>query len=301
MIGGGVILVVATIGMSLVQTDFLEQSHGEKRNEELISSLLDGDVEISILKEDIGEQLKVLNDLTLQKDRAEEIETVAGELHQLVRSNADLRLTLSEAEEAVVQAENLRKAYRSQMREWLWPQFANRPLENEDLVTRISYKDARIIRVDAAGLLVRHQSGVARIEVASLSPVFRGKLDLSISEAKQVMMEMMAQDLKLKKRRVKKEGEPSPADVETLLAKKLAKGKEKAFKLSDLISKADSAAADARYQERTSKNRSAPASLETWGARAARFERAALKYRNQLAEALIAVREMEPNFSVPGR
>lgn len=301
LIGGGVFLVIITVCMSLMQTGFLEESHGEKRNQELLSSMLDGDLELSFLKDEIDEEQRVLDEMVLKKKRAEAVLASVDELGQVIRLNEDLRLKISEAEEAVVDVEKEKQTYRSQMRSELWPRFVNQTLEDGHLVARNTYEGATISKVDAAGLMVRHKSGVSRIEVASLSSSFREKLDLSVVEAKQVMMEMLARDAKLKRRREKKPGAPTEAEVTAMLANELAKRTEKVNKLMDLIARSEAAASDARYQDRTSRSRSAPQSLETWAARAFRFERAALKYRNQLEEAISRVKEVDPAFIAPKR
>ena len=84
-------------------------------------------------------------------------------------------------------------------------------------------------------------------------------------------------------------------------AKTLAEGKEKVKKLLKLIAFADAEAANARSQDRRSRNRSAQGSLETWIQRANRFEQLAMNYRNQFSATVLAVREMEPRYKVPKR
>lgn len=299
LIGGGVFLVIITVCMSLMQTGFLEESNGKKRNQELVSAMLDGDLEISFLKEEIAEEQKILDAMLVKKHRAEEILESVGELEQAIRVNQDLRLELSNAEEAVVEEGKKMQAYRSQMRSELWSRFVNKPLEDDYLVSRNTFEGATILKVDAAGLLVRHKSGVSRIEVSSLSSSFRNKLDLSVVEARQVMMEMLAKDAKLKRRQEKKPGAPTEAELARMLSTELARRIERVNRLMELIVKSEAAAADARFHDRTSRSKSVPQTLETWAARALRFDQATMKYRNQLAEAVAKVREMDPAFVPP--
>ena len=118
------------------------------------------------------------------------------------------------------------------------------------------------------------------------------------------MADILIRDAMVKKSRTQRAaqaGQATAAEIDQIIAQRLAKGKEEVARYLDLILVAEETAQVARKNDRYSSNRSAPGSLETWEARAIRFQKAAGHYRIKLDEALTMVRTLEPSFRIQKR
>lgn len=302
LFGGGVFLVFMAMVFALLEGRYLSESTAGDSNGDLERQISRGERDLADVVEGMKFERKQLEKIEERQRAYEEVRLVEGELANLKRESADLQLKILGHEESIASLSEEHQQYRGRMREWLWPQYYGRELEAENVLGDLPYQGARITDVDAAGLKVRHSSGLARIPVSNLTFAFRNELDLSVGEAKEVMMKMLLRDARGKRERSKRPaGTPNEREIWREIEVRLKQGSERATKLSELIRRAKSEAVYSRNQDRISSVRSAPGSLETWAQRAKRFESAAMKYENQLAALNLAMRELDPSFVDPGR
>lgn len=304
LLGGGVFLVIGAVVLSLLESSYSGSAEAYNENQDLEDLVKRGQSQLAKVNVEIGIERDKLVRWEAELAKASESRRLEEELAGATSENADLTLAIAGLEEKIEDLESERVSYRGRMREWLWPKFINQELKEDDLLTSSGFKNAIISGIDAAGLMIRHQAGVARVPVAHLTPGFREKLDLNLEEASEMMAKIYASDARRRRdasERINEKIEPLEIRDDVEIDKDLARGKAKVIRLQKLIVTADAEAANARTQDRRSKNRSAPGSLETWIQRANRYEQLALKYRNQLAITVEALRELDPSYKVPGR
>jgi hypothetical protein len=293
VVGGVVLLVVVAVGFSALSDGLFEKTAAARLNEERAGRVHDLLIKVSRLKEDLAEQERYLGELDTKKEPFEEEKRLQVELEILQDEAADLALTATEEEDAIVEIGNEKRRYRGTVREEIWPRYLNQELEAKHLRGGVEFKNARISKIDAAGVTVKHASGVSRVEVLDLAPEFREKLDLSLTEARRVMTDLLLKDARGKQFRERqahqqRAGQPTAAEP-----------KDQVEKYFSLIRRADETARVARYNDRYSSSRSASGKLETWGARAVRFEGAAARYREQFSASVLDVRKLEPRYRPP--
>ena len=304
VVGGVVLLVVVAVGFSALSDGLFEKTAAARLNEERAGRVHDLLIKVSRLKEDLAEQERYLGELDTKKEPFEEEKRLQVELEILQDEAADLALTATEEEDAIVEIGNEKRRYRGTVREEIWPRYLNQELEAKHLRGGVEFKNARISKIDAAGVTVKHASGVSRVEVLDLAPEFREKLDLSLTEARRVMTDLLLKDARGKQFRERqaqqqRAGQPTAAELEVIFTRRLAETKDRVEKYFSLIRRADETARVARYNDRYSSSRSAPGKLETWGARAVRFEGAAARYREQFSASVLDVRKLEPRYRPP--
>ena len=114
------------------------------------------------------------------------------------------------------------------------------------------------------------------------------------------MMELYLKDAKMKASMKKKpvKDAPTELEIEAAMNDALRERKAKVWELADLVRKARVEIQRARHEDAYSSSRSVPASLESWRERANRFEVALARYQKNLGVALVAVRELEPDFEL---
>jgi hypothetical protein len=304
LFGGGVLLVFGAVVLSLMESSYSGAAASSNENQDLEDLLERGESQLAKVGVEIGIERKKLGRWEKQLAADREYRLLEDALGLASSKNADLILAVSKVEEEIGDLAAKRVSYQGRMRERLWPQFSNQELKEDFLLRSSEFKNAIITGVDAAGLMIRHQSGVARIPVAHLSLAFREKLDLNLEEATEMMLKIYSRDAKLRRGQEDRRGEgieTPEMKADAKRAKTLAEGKEKVAKLLKLIAFADAEAANARSQDRRSSSRSAPGSLETWTQRASRFEQVAMSYRNQFAATVLALRKMDPGNKGPLR
>ena len=273
----------------------------ESRSVELRAEIEENEEAIKWRKSRLIQKKKELHEKMELRGIAAEGQALAEALGQLETENADLAFAIADEQEAIAEAKERYRVYRKNVRRILWMKSENQELQAEDFLTGSPLKDARISKVDATGLLVRHQTGVTRVGVAHLSPALRERLDLSVEEAQAAMMALYLKDAKLKKAMNQKPrvDAPTEAEIEAMMISSLRERKEKAWKLADLARKARAEIQRSRHEDAYSTNRSVPASLETWRERTQRFEAALVRYQKNLGIAIEEVRELEPGFALP--
>ncbi len=304
LLGGGVFLVIGAVVLSLMESGYSGAAAASNENQDLEYLIERGQSQLAKVSVEIGIERKKFVRWEEQLAAGREYRRLEDALGLASSENADLILAVSNVEKEIEDLEAKRLSYQGRMRDRLWAQFTNQELKEDSLLRPSEFKNAIITGVDAAGLMIRHQSGVARIPVAHLSPGFREKLDLNLEEAAEMMSKIYSRDAKLRRGQEDRgsEGiETAAMKAAAQRGKTLAEGKVKVTKLLKLIAFADAEAANARSQDRRSKSRSAQGSLETWIQRANRFEQVAMNYRNQFAATVLAVREIDPGYKVPGR
>lgn len=306
VVGGVILLVIVAVGFAALSDGLFEKTSAARLNEERAGRVHDLQINISRLKEDLAEQERFLAELDEKKVPFEEEKRLRVELEILQGEVADMALAATEEEDAIGEIGNEKARYRAEVREVIWPRYLNQALEAKHLRGELEFKNARISKIDAAGVTVRHASGVSRVEVLDLAPEFREKLDLSLTEARKVMTDLLLKDARGKQGRERqanqqRAGQPTAAELEEIFLRRLAETKDRVGKYFNLIRHADETARIARYNDRYSSSRSAPGKLETWGARAKRFEQAAAKYRERFAASVLEVRTLDPQYQPPQR
>lgn len=304
LLGGGVLLVIGATVLSLMANGFTEPEASYRKNQELGDLIAMGQSQLSETQVAIrlGQEKLARWEKQVAADR--EYQRLSKTLAQASTRTNDLITAASKLELRIVDLEKERVSYQARMRRLLWPRFRNLKLKKEHLSKPLEFETAVITRVDAAGIMIRHQSGVSRIPVADLAPRFREELDLNLEEADKAMSKIHSLDAQFKRRqKVNEDMIDDALEINQSEAqdRTLTERKNRVEQLSQLIASADAEAANAKAQDRTSRNRSAPGSLETWAKRANRFAQAALNYRNQRAAAVLAVKELDPDYSWPDK
>jgi phosphoribosyl-AMP cyclohydrolase len=301
-LGGIIIIVVAGLAMTALNRRYLRTSEGERDERELQATVLDQEQQIRRNEMDLAREEARKSLLEAGKEELALHEKLVAGLESEIATLADLGLAVPDEEAFLRELEEKQAAYRSRFRAGHWPKFVNMELKVEHLQRELPYQDMKVLKVDAAGLMVRHRSGVARVEVEELDPGFRHDLDLSVDEAKAVMTEMLIQDARTKQARVRRANQshaPSEAEIEAIINQRSLAGRAKVLEYLKLLQRAEKTAEIARHNDKYSSNRSAPGRLETWAERAKRFEKAEVQYRKLLTEAVSEVRKYEPDFEAP--
>lgn len=309
VIGGVAIIVIATLGFASISNDWLESSSAVQLNQERRIKVSDLEMQIAKLRAKVERHEEIFARRLAQDSTAENERQQQGKLQEeleiIMIEVADLELHATEQEAMIAKLGDQKSKHRDRARGGLWLKHQNQPLKASHLREPLPYRGPKILKIDAGGLTVRHESGVSRVTVAQLSPDFREELDLSVSEAKEAMTEMFLKDARIKSARGKQADAaaqaelPTPAEIEELLSKRLKEELAKVEKFHALIDSAEETAVMARRNSRQSSNKHPHGKLETWTERASRFEKAAISYREQLALAEAEVRRLTPGGSVP--
>jgi len=304
VLAGTIVIVGVGLAMTALNRRYLRTSEGERDERELQVAVVDQEQQIRKTEMDLEKEEARRSLLDAGKEVWAKHEKLVAGLNSEKEILADLSLALTDEEAALRDLEEKLAAYRSKFRARHWPEFVNMKLTGEHFQGKPPYQDMKVLKVDAAGLMVRHRSGVARIEVEDLEPRFRDDLDLSVEEAREVMTEMLVQDARVKQARVRRANKahaPSVEEIDAIINKRWLAGRAKVLKYVGLLQRAERTAKIARHNDKYSSNRSAPGKLETWAERAKRFEKAEVQYRKLLTEAVSEVRKYEPDFVAPGR
>lgn len=227
-------------------------------------------------------------------------EVLVLETEKLEAGNLDLSLAIAGERASIDQLKRSFVEQRNTIRKILWSGFVNRKLEAGDLASGSVFKGGRITRVDQTGLLVRHDSGVARVAVGELSEELRDQLDLSIKESDEALLELYRRDSRLKNSLAREpaSGEPTLEQIERAMFATLRERKSRVRKLGELVRRSRQEIQRAEYHESFSNKRSVPESLETWGERASKLRSALIRYERDLSEAIADVQEIDPDFDL---
>lgn len=302
IVGGIVAIVAVTAGLSAVSKGLFEPTSAVELNEERRGRIHDQAALLASLKRDLIRQKRSLAEQERLVKPLADGEALEANLEILNDEVADLQLLTSRQDDELEEIENKHSRYRQIVRGKIWSQYLNKELKAEYLLRPLKYQDAKISRIDPAGLMVMHRSGAARVKVAELSPKFRKVLDLDLAEARAVMAAMLLKDARGKKfrsQKTTKPGQPSRSEIKAALDAELAKAVVEMEKYVDLIRYAEETAETARRNDRFSSKRSVPGKLETWAGRARKFDQIALGYRARFSKAAEEVRALDPDYRIP--
>jgi len=300
--GGIFLFVIVAIGMTALSKGIVSTTESEQEARDLEVAMADQQGRMYRYEAELAREEVRLAKLQEDEEARERHGELVTKLEEEKMGVADLELAITETEIFLKGVAEERAAYRAKMRRRLWPEFVNLELNEEHFAGKPPVEEARVLSVDAAGLMVRHRSGVSRLPVGSLSREFREELDLSVEEARKVLTEMLIRDAKVKSARVRRANRvnvPSEAEIEAILNQRSLEGRAKVMKYFRLARRARETARIARHNDRYASNRSAPGKLETWAERAKRFEKAEVQYQRLLTEAVSEVRRTEPDFVIP--
>lgn len=305
VIGAVVLVVLAIFGLSFLADGTIGGGSGSHPDVKLLVRIDDDEGNLRYQKKRlVGYQAMLF--AGRKREEAERAETVlATEIERLTENAADLALKVADGKEDLAEVEKRFCDERRVARRLLWAGMIGRPLTASDLLTAGRFDEARITKVDATGLRIRHRTGSGRIPVERLSLELRETLDLSIAEARQAILELYLKDARLKaamsKDRSRKPERPTPEDLEAALQEAIAAQQVRVVELQNLIRLSEEEIRRARHQDANSSNRSVPASLETWKERERRYRSALGSYRKSLDAALVEGRELDPGFMAEDR
>lgn len=248
-------------------------------------SLRDGQAKLSQINQayvlaqlDLEERKKLVL-MGKERDRErEELRGLKGSIQTAKRESEELRGAIGDLQhEWIEYRENRRLSLRQKM--------LRTELETFELPSGKSYRDVTITSIDDTGVRISHASGMARIVVADLPVQMRRDLDLDLEAAAEALAEertrQNARLAQLDKNEAMREKEEAAAE-RAVKTPNLAVLKEK---VEIIRAKRDEALRDeqrARANDQSSSQRSGPDRLETWGERAVRMQKNAMRYDLQV-------------------
>jgi hypothetical protein len=180
VLGAGVFLVAAVVGLQFIESNFTEDQKGKRRQNELRNLVAIHRARQPALIEEV--------EVERARDKAyREARQAEEELRQLNERIKQARNVLAgkerEKEALEVEIANLAVSYqdyRAMARARLWAGAVGRRLGDSDLVKSLPFENMVISKVDEAGITVRHTTGVTGIPVSEIAPALRKALDLDL-------------------------------------------------------------------------------------------------------------------------
>ncbi len=237
---------------------------------------------------------------------------LAAEAGRLEAKAGRLREQCETLEAAVADAENSLFDYRSRYRMQVRASAAGEELGDFRALDGKIYKNARIRRVSATGLEIRHDEGNSRFLPSELEEIWNERFQWDEAEleaqlkAERERERRHHESFRRKKKtpprvaaagRGKKAPREKPA-VDEAEQQRIEELRQAVIETRRRLSQVESEAVRARTEARTSKGRSVPGSLETWAERTARLEAAREKLRAQYISARGKLAAVAPGDSL---
>jgi cell division protein FtsB len=228
------------------------------------------------------------------------------ELAALTQRNAKLERSRSDLSRQIGELESGFSNYRSEYRRKSWERAIGERLGDLVLSDGRRYLQATISRVTDVGLEIRHEDGIARIQAPDLAPELQNRFQWNDEVRRQRLNEEMekqpgktaqAAGQKASKptvsneNRIQRVNATEEAEARVALRRKVTAWKAK-------ISKLQSEKLEAESRAQYDNQASAPGSLETWSAKAARLGSELSRARSALAVAKSDLEKVSPGDSM---
>ncbi len=314
-LGGIVVLVMASVGLSLLTDLRLDSSSSVVKIEKEIA--LD-QVEIEGLRALHVERSEFLNDAG-SPSAAEALAECLGELKTSRERKIFLERDIKRLRSETGELEGGFSRYQAEYRRKIWGAAINEKLGDLVLANGREYRDATITRVTDVGLEIRHADGIARIQAPDLDPKIQDRFQWDDENRRKILKQESAflegghagggeevpaiaagvpESPIPESRQSLANAAPDTKELATL--RRLVIGWRS--KVATLRSERSLALSNSGYGNQTS----VPGSLETWSAKAARLGNELLRASSELAVAksnLAAVAPDDPLLrpAVPDR
>ena len=305
---GGILTILLVAGGFSVANKAVHQSISTSAlNQERAKRVQDQSRLLASLEHDLilqKEELNAQQDLIVRPvAQAKEMNSQIATLNATV---TELQQQAAAARKDIEQIIAKKSHHRNSVRNKIWPLYLEKELKAAHLIHPLNYQDAKISKIDPAGIIIMHSSGAARLQVSELSPEFRKALALDLTEAQQSMATIIQQDARQKKRHLqgssanKKPSSSEPAaQIDAALNQQLTQEIANAEKYLVLIRYAEETARTAHQNHRFSSSRSVPGKLESWAERARKFDKSALRYRQKFRATVAKIKAIDPDYKEP--
>lgn len=296
---GIIVLVMAGVGLSLLVDKRFRFSSDRSSNEAAIR-VDAGEIE------DLGTMLEGLRTRIARESPAREraagsqAETRAR-INHLESRLSELRSARAAAESGLAALEEAFASYRENHRRAEWARSVGESLGTLTVRGGKEYRQAVISRVTDAGLEIRHEHGMARVQAPDLDPALRDRFQWDDARRARLLAEERGMHQRVAPQPGETHEEPRPAagsarrpapppspDVDALAK---ARNDVRLWQSRMLQLKSDHRAALANSSRGSA---SVPGSLETWSARAARLGADLTRARAALTTARQTLARLDP-------